>query len=282
MRIERKNNESGMALVITLMITAMLVVVIAEIAYGVHLHQSMSAIFTDSQDAGLLAEGGVDLAGAAIKDMTEDTYTKIDEDATQAIPVGENLLSLRARDEQGRVSVKAIIFEGNGEINEKRFAFYERLLKVLDLDPVLADAAADWIDPDSSPLDSVGELALVKGYSPEVMAKLRPFITAFSDGLININNAPKEVLMALSEDITGDMADAVIDYRKETPFEGILKIGNVEGFSPGVVDSIRDLITVKSDIFRIFSKGSSGEAMREVEAVVRLGEKNKRLFWRER
>ncbi|MEE9542203.1 MAG: type II secretion system minor pseudopilin GspK [Thermodesulfobacteriota bacterium] len=304
MRQEKKNSEKGMALVITLMITALLVVVITEIAYAVHVHQSMSAIFIDAQDAGLLAEGGVDLAGAAIEEMTEDTYTFIDEEETRVLPVGEKFLTLRVVDEQARVSVNAIIYK-NGQTNEKLYDIYARLINILDLDPALADIAADWMDPDDEPrslgaedpdyytrssvgykskggpLDSAGELALAKGYSPEVMGKLVPNITAYGDGLININNAPRVVLMALSVDITEALADAVIAYRKKTPFKTTADIRKVEGFEIIGFD-LQGLITVKSKTFRIFSRAVANEAVREVEAVVSIGGINKRLFWRER
>jgi hypothetical protein len=87
--------------------------------------------------------------------------------------------------------------------------------------------------------------------------------------------------MALSDDITEALADAVIDYRKKTPFKTTADIRKVEGFETIGFD-LQGLITVKSDIFRIFSKATAGEAIREVEAVVRLGGLNERLFWRER
>ena len=202
------------------------------------------------------------------------------------------------------VSVNAIIYK-NGQTNEKLYAIYERLIKVLGLDPALVDIAADWIDPDDEPralgaedhdyyararasykskggpLDSAGELQLLKGYSPEVMNKLLPFITVYGAGLVNINNAPSEVLMALSDDITESLADAVIDYRKKTSFKTTADIRKVEGFGAIGFD-IQGLITVKSETFRIFSKAAAGEAVREVEAIVRLGNINERLFWRER
>jgi general secretion pathway protein K len=304
MRKERLNNESGMALVITLMITALLVVVITEIAYAVHVHQSLSAIYEDAQDAGLLAEGGVNLGEAVIKEMTEDSYTRLDEEETHVVPLEEKIVTLRAIDEEARVSVNAIIYK-NGETNEKFYQIYARLLKILDLDPALADTLADWIDPDDepralgaedndyyahslggyaskgAPLDSSGELILAKGYNRKAIGKLLPFITVYGNGLVNINNAPKEVLMALSGDITETLADEAIRYRKKTPFETTADIRKVEGFETIGFD-LQGLITVRSKTFRIFSKASAGEALREVEAVVRLGTRNERLFWRER
>lgn len=297
-----RKSQSGIALVITLMVTALLVVVITEIVHGVHLHQSMTGLFTDSQSAGLLAEGGVELMSAYVGESTEDKYKYLDEQRIISIPVEDKLLTIRATDEQARVSVNAII-RNDGTDNEKFFEFYVRLLEVLGLDEELASSAADWADKNSeprglgaedhdyymnkaypyrskgAPLDHVGELNLVKGYSPGVMDKLRPFVTVYGSGQVNINNAPKEVLMALSDDVTGEIAQAVMDYRKETPFKTINDIDKIPGF--GSIDL--SLITVTSKTFRIFSMAVVNDALREVEAVVELGEKNnKKLFWRER
>ena len=71
---------------------------------------------------------------------------------------------------------------------------------MLGLDPGLADAIADWTDPDrmprpggaerdyylglrapylpaDGPLGSVGELTLVRGVERAMLARLRPFVT---------------------------------------------------------------------------------------------------------
>jgi general secretion pathway protein K len=296
-----RDPESGIALVITLMITALLVVVITEIVHGVHLHQSMTGLFIDAQSAGLLAEGSVELSSVFIKESTDDKYTYLEEQEALTLPVEENLITIKFVDEEARVSVNAII-KNDGTDNEKFFLFYLRLLEVLDLPEDLASSAADWADNNDeprglgaedhdyymhkaypyrskgAPFDYVGELALVKGYDQEVMDKLRPFVTVYGNGLVNINNAPREVLMALSVDMTGEIADAVIAYRKETPFKRKNDIEKV----PGIGSIDLGLITVESKIFRIFSTVTVGDALREVEAVVELGSLNKKLFWRER
>ncbi len=293
--------QSGIALVITLMITALLVVVITEIVYAVHLHQSMTGLFVDAQNAGLLAEGGVELASAGIKETTEDSYTYIDEKERITIPVDENLITIGVVDERARVSVNAII-KKDGKEHDKFYPLYLRLLKVLELEEELASTAADWADKDEeprtlgaedydyymrrkypykskgAPFDHVGELSLVKGYTPDVMDKLRPFVTVYGDGLVNINNAPREVLMALTEELSGDIADAVIERRTKSPFKTINEINKVDGFESIDVT----LITVKSDTFRISVRATANEAIREVESVVELGNENKKLFWRER
>ena len=54
-------------------------------------------------------------------------------------------------------------------------------------------------------MTTVNELSLVKGFTTDMVAKLGPFVTVyanqgepFPDQTVNVNTAPKEVLMALN------------------------------------------------------------------------------------
>jgi type II secretory pathway component PulK len=96
-----------------------------------------------------------------------------------------------------------------------------------------------------------------------------------------MNTAPKEVLMALSEEITPEMADKVIERRNEKPFVDSSDIRAVNGFET-LVFSLQGRIKVKSDIFRVRSRAVSKGVVREVEAVVRTSGSKKILYWRAR
>lgn len=58
----------------------------------------------------------------------------------------------------------------------------------------------------------IEELMLVRGFTPEIFNRLVPFITIYGDGLVNINTAPRIVLMALG--LPGEVADKMISVRK--------------------------------------------------------------------
>ncbi len=98
---------------------------------------------------------------------------------------------------------------------------FQHLLQSLSLDPNLTDAVIDWIDADSNtsaygaedidylqlkipyraanqPMQSVDELRLVRGFTRDIVEKLRPLITVLPQPTeINVNTAKKEVLSAL-------------------------------------------------------------------------------------
>ncbi len=299
-------SEKGMALIITLLITAILVAVITEVVYTVHTHAMITESFKDGERAAMLAEGGVRLATMGINEvMKGKIYTALSPDETQqVVPEGDGVLTIRIEDEEGKFPVNSIVF-ANGETNADRYAAYSRLLDGAGFSDGLADTLADWIDINdeprakgaetydyymklsppytakNAPLDSIDEMMLVKGYTPQVYGKLSPFVTVYSDGMININSAPKEVLMALSGDITGEMADKVIDYRGKNPFQNTADIRKVSGFET-IGFSLQDKTTVRSSVFRIFSRAAVGTGIKDVEAVVDTQNGGKVLYWRER
>ncbi|MBI5903338.1 MAG: type II secretion system minor pseudopilin GspK [Deltaproteobacteria bacterium] len=299
------SSQRGIALVVALLITAIVVAVITEIVYAVHLEASMTEAFTDSQKASILAEGGVDLATLSISETFKDKgyiyFTA--QEARRKLPAAGGELDIRVEDEQGKFPLNSIVYQ-SGEANEEKYAAFKRLLSSLRLPEELAASMADWIDVNDTPrpggaegrdyygllnpayqarnasLDSLDEMLLVKGYTPAVFRKLSPYVTVYGDGLVNINTASREVIMALSSDITADMAQRVMEYREKEPFKDISEIRKVTGFET-IGFSLQGVITVTSDYFRIYSRGVAGEGIRDVEAVVEL--KNRKIaYWRER
>jgi general secretion pathway protein K len=128
---------------------------------------------------------------------------------------------------------------------------------------------------------------MIKGITKEIFygtkekQGLAQYVTADSDGLININTAPKMVLRALSADIDAEAADRMDEYRR--------KEGNDLSSSqwykqvPGMagVDML-GLITVTSNNFKIISTGSMKNMAQSVSGVVkRSGQTVQIIKWRQ-
>src|SRR5262249_14462141 len=122
---------------------------------------------------------------------------------------------------------------------------FQRLLVLLNLDPMLANAVIDWIDADGNvtspggaedvdylnlktpyraanqPMTSVEELRMVKGFDPKTLLLLLPFVTVLPAGAhtaVNVNTASPELLAALANrDLA--WAQRVVDQRKDTPMK---------------------------------------------------------------
>ena len=135
------------------------------------------------------------------------------------------------------------------------------------------------------------ELRLVRGVTDEAFEKLRPFVTVSSSGMVNINTAPKEVLMSLSAGsdaadagaIDGATADAILAYRKDHPFSNARDIGKVSTSLGNLYERtrFRDLVDVRSTAFRVRATGEFGDTSRTVDAVgIRTGNEIQWRSWR--
>jgi hypothetical protein len=108
---------------------------------------------------------------------------------------------------------------------------------------------------------------------------------------VNINTAPKEVLMSLSAGtdlaevgaIDAKTADEIIEYRKDHPFTKAAEIGSV---SPLLRDLytrtlFKDLVDVRSTYFHVRSSGDVGGTVRTIDAIgIRVGNEIQWRFWR--
>lgn len=294
-------SQKGSALVVALVVTAVMAAVIVEVISVVHGQAARTVAFIEGRKAAVVAEGGVELAKRYLATLPNG-YTWLEKSSFTA-PVDGVLLEVSVEDESGKIQVNSLVFP-NGEVDERAYSSVRSLFAAASIEPSATDALADWLDADDtsrsggaeagyysrlavpySPkngrLDTMGELALVKGMGTKPVESLTKFLTVYSDGLVNINTAPKEVVMALSDEITPSMADGLIERRSEKPFTDTAGVRGVKGFET-LGFGLQGRIKVKSDIFRVRTRAISGGVLREVEAVVRIGNPGKVLYWRAR
>ncbi|MBI5644331.1 MAG: type II secretion system minor pseudopilin GspK [Deltaproteobacteria bacterium] len=298
------SSEGGLALITTLLITAILVTIVSEFAYRVYVSTARAGNIRDSARAALLAEDGVTLGKSGLEKLLKKRpYLTMDESGlTFSQTISDDMgVAIKIEDERSKASLR-VVYTATGLSNDNVEGIYIRLLKALNLDERLKDTLADWIDDDGDPRhygaetpdyqslktpykprnnnpESLEELLMIKGYTKEAFRIISPFVSPYNtDGLININTAPKPVLMALSEDMTEELAKRIMAYRKETPFRSKSEIMKVRGFETAGY-SIQDKITVESQIYRITVKAKAGDAIRLSEAVVKTG--GGVLYWRE-
>lgn len=78
-------------------------------------------------------------------------------------------------------------------------------------DPFYRNLSSNPYEAKDAPLEALEELRLVKGMDAASMEKLKNYLTVFGDGKININTAPKAVLLAVGTSVY--LADKVLSYR---------------------------------------------------------------------
>lgn len=186
-----------------------------------------------------------------------------------SMPVENGSLTGHIEDQQGRFNLNNLLTDGRVDIVQlERF---RRLLGILALPPVLADALVDWIDADGEPqprngvedaqylalqpphlaanrpLVDVAELALVAGFDDSVRARLRPFVTALPGfAAVNVNTASPEVLAASVDGLTLDDARGIVAQRERTYFRDISEFTSQ---LPSGLSVPSQNITVSSDYF---------------------------------
>jgi general secretion pathway protein K len=314
----RRENEKGIALLVTLLILVLVVALVHEVfRIGAQSAQT-GAYGRDSIRCVLLAEGGTGAARIALRiDARDNQYDTLDEVWSRAalpITLGGGNVQVAIEDEERKIDLNRIMLPNGNAPDERRLAVFQRLLDTLEIDRAVADAVVDWLDNDENPrvggaessyylglpgpyrakndlFDTIGELRLLRGVTDDVFGKLLPFVTVSSSGMVNINTAPKEVLMSLSAgtDLAGGgaidakTADEIIEYRKDHPFTAASQIGNVSPFLRDLYARtlIRNIVDVKSAYFHVRSSGDVGGTVRTIDAIgIRSGNEVQWRFWR--
>ena len=308
-------DQKGVALVLTLLILTLLVVMGLEVNRAMRVEASLAGNFRDLTQASYIARSGVEIARALIQD-DELSYDALDERwaqfealssfSHQLFPEGHFIG--RITDENSKFNINSLI-DSYGNVDPKKKSQMERLVTLLKHDPEIMDAILDWIDtdeqkrplgaereyymalkrpyaPKNGPLDSLGELLLIKGmdastfYGTDEREGLRNYLTVHSDGRININTASLPVLMSLSPKVDQVMAQAALAYRAEKPFRKAEDLRSVPGWDT-LYSQISGEITVRSSYFSLEVYGNYRDARAIVETVVkREGKQTRILFWR--
>ena len=242
-------SQRGVALITAVLITAVIAITAVAMAAQQTLDVRRTANIIDNDRAYVFALGGESWAQQVlIKDQRDNQTDNLGEDWALHLPpiaVEGAVVTGHIEDMQGRFNLNNLI-DKDGKVSPLDKERFQRLLTVVGIDPNLADAAVDWIDPDSDvtqpggaedgeymradspyraanqPFASPSELLLVKGFSADNYRLIAPFVTALPvRTAINVNTAPKEVLMALANGITDSDADQLVDVRGDEGFDSL-------------------------------------------------------------
>jgi len=304
-----------MALVLTLLILTLLVVTGLELNRAIRVEASLAGNFRDLTQAHYIARSGVEIARAILQE-DDPSYDGLDErwgqfellaSLSQSL-FGEGHFTGRISDENAKFNPNGLI-DPYGNVNQKKKEQLERLLSLLEHDSDWIEALLDWLDPDdqrrpqgaeretymarknpyapkNGPLDSLGEMLLIKGvdasilYGNENREGVLNYLTVYSDGRINLNTASLPVLMSLSPKVDRAMAQAVLDRRREKPFHKTEDLRSLPGWD-SVYPLISSEITVRSNYFSVEVLGNYREARAVVQAVIRReGKRTRVLSWK--
>jgi general secretion pathway protein K len=315
MKATRQNR--GMALLIVLVVIALLSTLLTELAFSTLVDLRLTETFRDTTRAYYLAKGGVN-AGQMILQEDRNGYDGLDEPWSQGVvnyPVGEGAVTVLITDQSGKLGINAMVNRDTpSAVMIDRFY---RLMLSLEIDKwgdpaELTAALIDWIDEGESPypmiltggldipvagaegtyyqsltqpypikngrIETLKELALVKGFTPEILRRIVPHVALHEEVKININTASSAVLRSLDPEIDEDVADILIDYRKETPIKRLEQLEEILPEAAYIaLKTIGNLgeLDLSSNLYQIEAEAVVNDGRRRL--VAQVNKKNNKL-----
>ena len=297
---------AGAALVLAMLLAALASSIVAGLLWHQQLWLRQYDFQRDQSQAQSLARSGIDWARLILQEDARSSA--IDHFGEQwAIrlplsPLDNGEIGGEITDQQGLFNVNVLVRDG--VLQQDAAARYGRLLALLGLPAALGPALADWLDANGEvtpgggaedsayvalqpprvaanrPLVTPDELALVAGYTPEVLARLRPFVTALpsaAGGAINVNTAPPEVLAATIEGLPLADANRLAASRGNKPF---VTIADFRSRLPSGIPVNELALAVSSAAFVIRVEVRQGEVRATgLALVVREGGPWPRAVW---
>lgn len=255
----RRPDERGVALLLALLVLALLVALILEFDTDARREYRDAAAFRDNFKATVLTRAATQAARAVLQqDYLKDKQTGQFYDALtdlwafpiQKYAIGDGLLTAQIDDERAKLNLNDLAAGGDLNARKVKILRVKRLFELLQINPDVVDAIVDWVDSDdvpeaagaetlyyqslrpayraaNAPFQTVRELRLVKGMTPEILEKLLRYVTVYpqqGESKININTADSLVIQALDPSITQSMAAEIIQGR---PFKNVIDLDKV-------------------------------------------------------
>ncbi len=273
MRNERRGtrNERGVALIIVLLVTALLIALIFEFAYGTRISLRAAINFRDSQRAYYLARSGVNFAGLLLSDNLSKgkLQDNIEQRDWQVVPLmtGSSDTELRVRweDESGKINISRVIKPRDQASASNPALTYNRLVVLFTnrgMNQEILDRIDKWMtDQQRSSFYLLTEFH--QFLSDEEFRKIQDAVTLATVTQININTASVDVLQSLG--LSSGMAEMIKNRREREPFKTPQEIADFLGPSNAMAAG---QLTTTSNVFKVNSFATVGGYTKQVEAVV--------------
>jgi general secretion pathway protein K len=275
------NRRRGIALVLALLVLTVLTILAVQLSFTTNVEVQISQNYLEGLQCYYALKAGLNYSKVLLKlDATADAkrgsvYDALTETWAQqpeAVEVGGASVVIRLEDEERRFNLLRLV-DGQGNPVHAAKAAFQRLLDALEIkDDTVVDRIVDYMDANqdgsyeadakNSRMYTTEELFRIPGLTLELLVGSEeqlgflPYVTVWGGNQININTASKIVLMSLSDQITADLADNIIEYRQSTDenneprnFKTIAELLQVENFPPELLPQIASSVTVSSRTF---------------------------------
>ena len=300
--------QRGVAVVIALLLTTLAVTIVASLFW----QQQVQVRSIENQRLQLqkqwILRGALDWASLILREDAK--YSSVDTlDEPWATPLAETRLDQYVDDGVSDSDAASATLSGNitdaqarynltnlcpnGTINPVEVAAFAQLLNHAGIDPALALAtaklmaaaqqipvakdsnAADQTGPLPMNLTQVDDLLAVRGFTPELLAKIRDFVIFLPvSAPVNVNTAPAEVLAAISTMSISD-ATALVASRNTATFRNPGDFMLLLGGNHLTVANV----SVSTNYFLVNGKVRMNRAESEVQALIQRNGVNTSLIW---
>lgn len=281
-RGRHRSREKGVALITAMLVAAIAASLAAYISLNQQVWLRQAQNLADLAQANLATHGALELGIVLlVQDSKDSDNDHLDEKwagKLPDIPVEGGIVTPVVQDAQAYFNLNNL---ARGAPQES--GIFRRLLQSQGLDPNLTDALLDWLDADANIrpggaedaeylalpapyraanqlLYSVEELYRVKGFTPEVIEKLRPLITVLpTPTAINVNTAPLAVLSAVCG-VPASTAQEWDAARKRTPYTAQQM--------PPCTQAPPTAYGVKTEYFDVLLTTKFGRSQRTIQALI--------------
>lgn len=287
-------SEKGIALLLVLWILTILVVIALSFSFMVRTETHATFFFKEGMEKQFLAQAGLERAATEMvyrgiyknRQTVQESTETIHVDGTPYTgQLGADSYVYAVTDESGKINLNTLtdisgiilnnLLVNQGVSKETADTIVDSLLDWRDADELrrLHGAESDYYMSLPNPykaknadLETVEELLMVKGMTPEILygsgekTGIFNFLTVYSRiATINVNAAPREVLMALPS-MSPEKADQIIALRQTTEIRNLAEVASIVGSSFPLIGPYIGL--AESNIYTVESTGyKAGERL---------------------
>jgi general secretion pathway protein K len=270
----RLANDRGVALIIVLLVTALLIALIFEFAYGTRINLRAAVNFRDSERAYYLARSGVNLVGLLLSDNLKkgkpQDQLEGEKNISNELGFSDAQLGVRWEDEGGKINISTATRGSTG------YSRLSALFEIQEINRDRLDQIADWQQSQFRKFYLITELH--QFLSDEEFGKIQNYVTTAPVTQIDVNTASAQVLQSIG--ISSGMAAMIVERRKTQLFTDPAEINNLLGPTGA---GIAGQLATTSDYFKVDSFATVGGYTKQIEAIIQRrgdGTGANALYWR--
>jgi len=190
----KRGDRRGVALIFVLCLLVLLGVIVAEVVAQARMEAEILSSLRSRTVARYSAESGILVATVRIETLL-DSMRSLPERITALRDLNARLTSLNDVDlGSGRFGVAVVDLNARIDLNSADAATLQGLFQQFTTDQ-RAEEVVTLLK--QAPFNRLGELANIRGIDDSLALAVAPYVTVWSDGLVNVNSAPERVLAAL-------------------------------------------------------------------------------------